>query len=164
MDKMRVYHISQKSLGGSIILKPGIPECAVKSLEDLEIKRICVAPTILGCLRALELPGSDYKTKYDDGETKQLFCYFADVDVGDLYQPTINQVPDACLTGELWILKPYEFKLLTVFEMIKSTDNSDLNKFYKFYLSDLFGKRCPYQENYSFSMIASNLTVDLCKV
>lgn len=117
MNKMRVYHLTKLNLGKALKLKPNIPECAVKAFEDISTPRICAATSIIGCLRALELPGSDLGSDHDIGT--DIYCYVADVDVNLLYQPTIQEVKDVFITGEVWIKQPHEFKLLRIFKLKK---------------------------------------------
>ena len=53
MTRMHVYHISMKDLGDEIILEPKIPDIVAFG-EDEHTKRICVSPSILGCLRSVQ--------------------------------------------------------------------------------------------------------------
>lgn len=62
--------------------------------EDDETERICVAPSIFGCLTAI--PNVSIKEK--------LHVY--ELWSSDFYQPGKDQVSDAELTGEVWIMKP----------------------------------------------------------
>ncbi len=93
---MKLYHLSAHPLGESIILRPRIPrDCA--PFEDRRIPRICVAPTIRGCLLALQ--GCYYNTG-------QWWRYIL---AEDEQAAEPHRVPDARLTGEMWLLKPARF-------------------------------------------------------
>lgn len=109
MKTMRVYFVTDKNFGESIVLQPRIPESANPS--EPNIKRICCCPTIYGCLKSMQLT-SRYAlcdVDYDAGILH--WVYQASVDVEKLIQPPEEQVGDAWHTGELWILEPHEFTL-----------------------------------------------------
>lgn len=157
MNTMRVYHLTHGNLGECVILKPNIPECAVKAFEDKTIPRICVATSIMGCLRGLELPGSDLGINFDNGESTDIFCYVADVDVNFLYQPSVAEVKDVFITGELWITIPYEFHLLRKFELKKAdTSSYPIYSRYMLYDSERYNG-----DNYTTKFISINCGPDL---
>lgn len=90
MNKMRVYHISLDYLGENPIFSPRIPfnddmgmKCILK--EDTITPRICVCPTILGCMRAIGLP-------IDCDNEIEINVYEAYIDVKFIYQPTLKDV------------------------------------------------------------------------
>lgn len=115
MLTMKVYHISREDLGNWPMMEPRIPHFASNE-EDHITNRICVAPTIIGCLKALEIPesiGSEEEQFFEfnkNGKPVPLYLYSANVDVSDLVAPTIEQVPDVWITGELWVISKYPFK------------------------------------------------------
>jgi hypothetical protein len=85
------YHISAQWLGVRPALRPRIPRDRVL-FENATVKRICVAPTLAGCLLALQ------GAYYNQG---LWYVYATDV------QPVEPvSVPDAPQTGELWLLEP----------------------------------------------------------
>lgn len=47
------------------------------------------------------------KNKLNTCGTK-IYLYEADIEIGNIYRPTENDVPDAFYTGELWILDAYD--------------------------------------------------------
>lgn len=89
---MKVWHLSAVNLGPCPILLPRIPRDRARG-EDGRIARICVAPTIAGCLIALR--GCYYNTG-------RWFAYSID----DANVTDAHRVPDAATTGELWLLTP----------------------------------------------------------
>lgn len=95
--KQYYYHITQKiSWGNEIIL---FPKSYGKNRSDGEIEtpRICVSPTIEGCLVALgdllniNKPIYIYRTKYK------------------VQSSLAKEINDASITGEKWMLRPTIF-------------------------------------------------------
>ena len=109
---MRVYFVTQKDMGLSVLLEPRKPESA--PLSEGEIARICVSNSILGALSSV-------------GGNLCLGCntyiYSCDLDESELIQPGLH-VNDVDYTGELWILIKKEF---TLYKIIKL---NDVNSFY----------------------------------
>ncbi len=155
MNKLRVYHITfNNDLGAEVILEPRVPKCIAED-EDKVTPRICVAPTILGCFRAHGIPLSKVlEPKYT--------CYYADIDVGDLYAPSIEEVPDVCITGELWVMKPHLFKILTHYEMKYVKGYPEDKPFFMIYdIIDVDYEKDNSRESYSVRILASIGTADL---
>ena len=118
MDKMHVYHISLDDLGNKVTFKPRIPEGMIG--ENNHIPRICVCPTIMGCIRAIA--PSQLTDKINKGMISHLYLYDAFVDVANLYQPNTDDVPDIYITGELWVMKETRFTLLKKMRICKHLD------------------------------------------
>ena len=122
MIELKVYHISRTDLGDAVRMVPRIPDFCDEHEENTTIKRICVAPTIIGCIRALELPESmclswhgahgdeNFFAFNRDGKPFPLYLYSATIPTAFLYSPTVEQVPDVWITGGLWVLSPCNFK------------------------------------------------------
>ena len=87
---MIVYHVTREVLNG-IKLIPRVPTNIIKN-EDLIIKRICFSASLNGCLISID------NLVFDD----KLYVYQADIKP---YYPTLKQVPDMFLTGEVWSLE-----------------------------------------------------------
>ena len=102
---MRVYFITQKDLGLSVILKPRIPKSSTE--YEGRIQRICVSTSILGALSSI---GNNL------GLECNTFIYKCDLDESEIIQPG-NNVNDVDMTGELWILKEKEFKLHKIIKL-----------------------------------------------
>ena len=102
---MKVYFITQKDLGSSVILKPRIPESSPE--YEGRIQRICVSTSILGALSSI---GNNLGLECDT------FIYKCDLDESEIIQPG-NNVNDVDMTGELWILIEKEFKLHKIIKL-----------------------------------------------
>lgn len=92
-DSMRTfYFVSEKPIS---LLTPRIPDNFLTEMgyEDSTVKRICVSTDIGKCLTALS-----YSL---DG--KIFYVYIIQSD--KWMKPTLNQVPDAHLTDEHWVLE-----------------------------------------------------------
>lgn len=89
---MRVYHLSSTWLGPAVVLHPRVPRDPMPG-ERSRVRRVCVAPTVAGCLRAL-------RTTYYARERWVVYVS----DEAETVPPL--GVPDAEVTGERWILTP----------------------------------------------------------
>lgn len=102
---MRVYFITQKNMGLSVILKPRLPESS--SEYEGNIPRICVSASILGALSSI-------------GNNLDLECYTyiyrCDLDDTEIIYPG-NCINDIDMTGELWILIEKEFALHKIIKL-----------------------------------------------
>ena len=102
---MVVYFVTQKDMGSSVILNPRIPE----SSPDYEgnCPRICVSASILGALSSI---GNHLGLEYNT------YIYKCDIEEAKLIQP-VNNVNDADMTGELWILVQEKFTLHKIIKL-----------------------------------------------
>ena len=98
----KVYHLSQTNLDGKTI-QPTVPSdyMTVNGYEDGKTKRVCFATSIDGCLRGLSLKCEGMK----------LFVHVPD-DNYNIYKPSNKEVPDASITGEVWIKKAVKMKCI----------------------------------------------------
>lgn len=114
MTQMKVYRISFEDFGPNPVFNPHIPQNMMGG-EDKITPRICVCPTITGCVDSLNLTfGLAMNEESNDMLNIKkaeipLYLYEAIVDVGSLYQPTLYDVPDVWRTGELWLLESWRF-------------------------------------------------------
>lgn len=105
---MIYYKICFEDMGNATVIHPSIPKHPAKG-EDIVTHRICVAPTIPQCIKALEL--TSFITK--DTPSIKVYIYFTVIDERNsdiLYNPT--NVPDRWITGEMWIMTPCLFSKL----------------------------------------------------
>lgn len=116
MPSLVVYHISHIDLGEHTRIIPYIPESAA-AIEDQTTPRICCALTIPACIQSMEL---NYELRR--GIFKKLYVYQTRVTTDELYQPIYGEVPDAWITGELWIMKPKMFTLTGVYTIKKQQE------------------------------------------
>lgn len=118
---MKYYFASTKNFDGQVV-QPHIPKNRMGK-EDSTTNRICVSQSINGCLTAIG--GFDFED----------IVYIHECEVHDAVQPTINQVPDRCYTGENWVTSPIEmhlFKTLKIIGMIDSRVGAFNNTLYCF--------------------------------
>lgn len=98
----KVYHLSQTNLDGKTI-QPTVPSnyMTKNGYEDGKTKRVCFATSIDGCLRGLSLKCEGMK----------LFVHVPDGNY-NIYKPSNKEVPDANITGEVWIKKAVKMKCI----------------------------------------------------
>ena len=98
----KVYHLSQTNLDGKTI-QPTVPSnyMTKNGYEDGKTKRVCFATSIDGCLRGLSLKCEGMK----------LFVHVPDGNY-NIYKPSNKEVPDASITGEVWIKKAVKMKCI----------------------------------------------------
>ena len=98
----KVYHLSQTNLDGKTI-RPTVPSnyMTKNGYEDGKTKRVCFATSIDGCLRGLSLKCEGMK----------LFVHVPDGNY-NIYKPSNKEVPDASITGEVWIKKAVKMKCI----------------------------------------------------
>ena len=104
---MQYYFISKQNHDGKT-LEPLIPKNRMRD-EDNKIKRICVSSSIAGCLTAIHI--------LKEGN----YVYIHSCESDSVIQPTIKQVPDVQLTGELWIIEPVKMTLISKIKITKKT-------------------------------------------
>ena len=98
----KVYHLSQTNLNDKTI-QPTVPSnyMTKNGYEDGKTKRVCFATSIDGCLRGLSLKCEGMK----------LFVHIPDGNY-NIYKPSNKEVPDASITGEVWIKKAVNMKCI----------------------------------------------------
>lgn len=101
---MVVFFATQEDMGKQVKLFPRVPDNGT-SMEG-GAARICVSPSILGCLSAIG--GQVYLQK-------KTYVYCAEVSNHDLIQPAT--VYDADFTGELWLIEPTDFFLYKILNL-----------------------------------------------
>lgn len=95
---MRLYWVTQKQIGDNILevnLTPQIPK-TVSDGEDKVTPRICMSSSVIGAINSIS----------NNIYGNIVYVYTADVKVQDIIQPSIEQVPDVFMTGEMWVIKP----------------------------------------------------------
>ena len=94
----KLYCVSQVKLD-DIILEPRVPNnfMTKNKFEDYITRRVCFSKTIDGCLSALSM----------NLDNKKLYVYILDnISKHDIYEPSIEEVPDCKITHEVWCLDP----------------------------------------------------------
>lgn len=88
--------------------EPRVPKSR-NELEDDQIKRICVTPTIRQCIDAIPKAGNIMRFMREVGMPVVIHAYYLEAD--RVEYDTRDYVPDAELTGEMWVLeKPKDWK------------------------------------------------------
>jgi hypothetical protein len=112
------YHLSSSDLGLRVTLRPAVSmdECE-DDAEDTTTKRVCFAPTMQGCVKAL----TDADHAYEDYDT--LYYVYSTNSIPKLWDPSVRRIDaqkklggksdphkgyvfDAKKTGEVWSLEP----------------------------------------------------------
>ncbi len=106
---MNLYHISEKNLNNEI-LYPRIPSnyMAKNGYEDNKIPRISFSKSIDGCLMALSA----------NIKGKEFYIHMPIDDNIKIKNITKNEVPDANLTDEVWVLGPVKIKVIGKLKVI----------------------------------------------
>lgn len=97
---MRFFHVSDNRNLDSSYIYPRVPESKMNN-ENETIPRICVSPSINGCLTAT--------SRYKVGEV----LYVYECKSKKFIQPDEDEVMDAPLTGECWVTEPVKMKFFT---------------------------------------------------
>lgn len=95
----QLYHISNRK--GITNINPSIPNnfMTKNGYEENKTKRVCFAPSVDQCLMGLSrnCEGEEFYVYAPDGDYKT-------------YTPSIKEVPDVKITGEVWIKEPVNVK------------------------------------------------------
>lgn len=99
-----LFFISETNMNGKT-LQPRIPDnfLVKNGYEDSETPRVCFCPTVRQCLTALS----------KNVREKEFFVHIpASNQSTDIYKPSVKEVPDAKITGEVWIKRPVKIKCI----------------------------------------------------
>lgn len=118
MDTMHLLRITVKDLGSIAYMIPSVPESRIDG-EDGQIPRVCAALTLPGCLSSTWLYG---ESVFEPNQEIDFYLYCADIPVDAITQPNTTLVPDAWLTGELWVTKPFMWTRLGKYTLRKGKD------------------------------------------
>ena len=100
-------------------LTPRIPSnyFTKNNYEENKTPRVCFAKTIDGCLMGLSKNLTD----------KEFYVHVPDPDgYYNVYNPTIKEVPDCKITGEVWIKKPVDLKCIGKIKVLKDTGEAGI--------------------------------------
>ena len=101
MTDILLYHVSLQDFGDRHTFIPAVPSKRAVQ-EDRTMPRVCACLTLPDCLKAMELTFDAGISL--DGDTVPVYVYTARVPVESIHQPDTAQVPDAWMTGELWVM------------------------------------------------------------
>lgn len=122
----RLFFISKENLDGKT-LYPRVPdnELTRKGTEDAKTPRVCMSFFVEGCLRSITTTC-----------LSQSFNIYTAVDIEEQYLPTEKEVPDAMLTGEVWVTQPVRLTYYGRLDLFSRVDTapcmgypSDSNKY-----------------------------------
>lgn len=113
---MKLFHLSTSNLNGKV-LKPRVPYNWLISngFEDNKTKRVCFAPDIDSSLRAMS----------SNIEGKEFYIHMPKNKPKKIKTPTISQVPDSSITGEIWVMEPVELICIGKITILKSDDTDE---------------------------------------
>ncbi len=110
-----LYYLSEKKLDNELIM-PKIPNnfFTKNGYEDSKTKRVCFCKSIAKCLMALSKNCEN-----------TLFYVYAVQNILDyeIFEPSISEVPDCKITGEIWIKTPVKVKYIGMIKCIESILN-----------------------------------------
>lgn len=101
---MYFYHVSHDGFLEKKPMKPRVPKNRMQR-EDGTTKRICASMSISGALSAVPI--------FNRGD--KVFVY--ELETVNFIQPTLKQVEDSPVTGEVWILEEVEPKLFGIIQI-----------------------------------------------
>lgn len=110
---MFFYFVSKDDNLNARTLYPRIPLNKFNN-EDTNINRICVSKSIIGCLSATG--------GYNIGDRVSIY----QIENNDFYEPSISEVIDSPLTGEVWILNSVKLNFFSLIE-INSINYIEMN-------------------------------------
>lgn len=105
----KLYHLSKSNLDNKTLI-PRIPSNFLvnNGYEDDKTKRVCFSSSIDKALRAMS----------QNLKGMKLYVHVPDK-YYDTYTPTLKEVPDSKITGEIWIKQPVKLKCIGQIEVIK---------------------------------------------
>lgn len=106
--------ISENDLDGKAIT-PRVPDnyMTKSGYEDNKTPRICFCPSISQCLTALA----------KNVKGKQFYVYTT-IEQLNYYDPTIKEVPDSLITGEVWVKEPVTLRAIAKIECTGPTNDN----------------------------------------
>jgi len=105
-----LFHISQEDLDG-VTLYPRIPTVRNNNyintgLEDGDTPRVCFSPFIEGCIQAV-----------NNSALCKTYNIYVPTHRCTQYIPSLEEVPDQYLTGEVWVLHPVKLQFYGIVEI-----------------------------------------------
>ena len=101
-SEKRYYRLTFKNMDGETV-QPSVPKnyFTKNGYEDGVTKRVCFAPDIGKCLMAMSMKLTDME-------------FFVMIPDGkyEIYKPSVKEVPDSKITGEVWIKEPVKLKCI----------------------------------------------------
>ena len=117
-----LYFVTKADMKSKTTLEPRIPQNFLtdNGFEDNKIKRVCFSTSINGAVTALS----------QNLKNTDLFVYSPiGIEKRDIYRPSISQVPDRSITGEVWIRKPVQIECIGKIHVIDAKKNPQRYKY-----------------------------------
>lgn len=136
----KLYHLSENNLDRSTLI-PRVPHNFLvdSGYEDNKTKRVCFTESIDNSLRAMSsrLVGKKFyvHVPFSVGEI-------------DLYHPTIKEVPDCEITGEVWVMRPIKVKCIGLIEVTADKGEKGIPYKYGNNTAELFDWEWKWVEHY----------------
>lgn len=150
-SNINLYHLSTNNLD-SKILKPRIPDnfLVKNGYENSTIKRVCFATSIDKCLRAMSynIKGIEFYVHIPDKKY-------------NTYKPSVKEVPDCKITGEIWIREPVKLKCIGKIKVIKDKGEPGLKYQYGDKEAELYDWDYELVEKINESYIAESSSITL---
>ena len=106
MKKPKLIHCSFDEV---LSFEPRVPMSSVEGYEDTEIKRICCAPSVEKCLKAMPQAGEVIRFMRLANVAVIVHAYYLESD--RVEYDTSDYVIDALVTDEMWVMdKPKDWK------------------------------------------------------
>lgn len=133
---------------------------AGKEYEDSVTPRICVAPSILHCLRAMPRAGEVIRWMRAVGMKPVIHAYYLQSD--SVKSCTSNDVPDADTTHEIWVLKKPNNVIRRDYEIVSCNlrDDKDMLGRSFVWIENLTLKRVPDTDNLKDLIEGIGLDID----
>ena len=135
-------------------LTPRIPSnyFTKNNYEENKTPRVCFAKTIDGCLMGLSKNLTD----------KEFYVHVPDPDgYYNVYNPTIKEVPDCKITGEVWIKKPVDLKCIGKIKVLKDTGEAGIPFKYGDKTAELYKWDWKWVDKYDDESINESLEIRL---
>lgn len=114
-----LFMISPDDLGPTTTLTPRIPDnfFTVKGFEDNQTERVCFGRSLDGCIMAIS-----------KNATNQKFYVYTPDDVRkySVFEPNNKAVPDAEITGEVWIVEPVTIDKVGIIQCTGVSDETGI--------------------------------------
>lgn len=117
-----LYFVTKADMKSKTTLEPRIPQNFLtdNGFEDNKIKRVCFSTSINGAVTALS----------QNLKNTDLFVYSPiGIEKRDIYTPSVSQVPDRSITGEVWIRKPVQIECIGKIHVIDAKKNPQRYKY-----------------------------------
>ena len=135
----RYYHLS--TIKGLTKLQPSVPNNFLTDygFENNTIKRVCFTPSIDQCLMAMSANITH----------KEFYVYIPyNIDTNKLRKPSVEEVPDSLITGEVWSLQSVRIKCIGKIRVTKPKGTTHKYNYGDKYTAELYEWEYEWVEKY----------------